>query len=66
MSIKPITPIPRGSDLTDDDLRIPVDDFYEVRNWAAIKMRMGVPELKEELFKALRVRLGRVPQNLSQ
>lgn len=52
--------IPRGQDLTDEDLRLIVDDFYEVRNWAALKMRIkGVPELKEQLFRALQVRLGR-------
>jgi len=54
-------PIPRGADLTDEDLRLIVDDFYEVRNWAALKMRMGVPEMKEHLFQALRARLGRRP-----
>lgn len=53
--------IPRGADLTDEDLRQIVEDFYEVRNWAALKMRMGVPEMKEELFQALRARLGRRP-----
>ena len=53
--------IPRGADLTDDDLRQLVDDFYEVRNWAALQMRMGVPEMKEQLFQALRARLGRRP-----
>lgn len=57
--LKKIEPIPRGADLTDDDLRKIVDDFYEVRNWAALQMRMGVPEMKEQLFKALRARLGR-------
>ncbi len=51
----------RGADLTDDDLRQMVEDVYEVGNWAAVKMRMGVPELKEQLFQALRARLGRRP-----
>ncbi len=51
--------IPRGADLTDDDLRLIVDDFIEVRNWAALKMHLGVPEQKEQLFQALRARLGR-------
>lgn len=60
--IPKITPIPRGADLTDDDLRLFVDDFYEVRNWAALKMRLGVPEMKRHLFEALQVRLGRKPQ----
>ncbi len=55
------TTIPRGADLTDADLRQIIDDFIEVRNWAALKMRMGVPAMKEELFQALRVRLGRRP-----
>lgn len=59
--MKAPTPIPRGADLTDEDLRLIVDDFYEVRNWCALKMRMGVPEMKEHLFQALRVRLGRRP-----
>ena len=53
--------ITRGADLTDDDLRLIVEDFYEVRNWAALRMRMGVPEMKEHLLQALRARLGRIP-----
>lgn len=57
-----ITAIERGKDLTDDDLRQIVEDFYEVRNWAALRMRMGVPEMKEQLFRALEVRLGRRQQ----
>ena len=56
-----IDPIPRGADLTDDDLRLFVDDFYAVRNWAALRMKMGVPEMKEHLFQAMRARLGRRP-----
>ncbi len=56
-----IKQILRGADLTDDDLRQIVEDFYVVRNWAALKMRMGVPEMKEHLFQALRARLGRRP-----
>lgn len=53
--------IPRGADLTDDDLRLLVDDFYTVRNWAALTMHMGVPEQKEHLLQAARARLGRLP-----
>lgn len=54
--------IPRGADLTDDDLRQIVADFYEVRNWAALKMHMRTPEaIKEQCFQALRARLGRRP-----
>ena len=64
MPIEKITPIPRGADLTEDDLWMIVEDFYEVRNWAALRMRMGVPEMKEQLFRALEVRLGRAPQDL--
>lgn len=64
MNFERITPIPRGQDLTDEDLRQIVEDFYEVRNWAALKMRMGVPEMKEHLFRALEVRLGRRAQVL--
>lgn len=52
-------PIPRGQDLTDEDLRLMVEDFYAVRNWAALQMHMGVPEMKEQLFRTLQVRLGR-------
>lgn len=55
------TPIPRGADLTDDDLRLIVDDFYVVRNWAALQMRKGPDVIKEQCFQALRVRLGRRP-----
>ena len=55
-----IRQIPRGADLTDDDLRLIVDDFYVVRNWAALKMHMKTPEvIKEQCFQALRARLGR-------
>jgi hypothetical protein len=53
------TIIPRGADLTDVDLRQFVEDFYQVRNWAALKMHMSVPDMKEHLFRALEVRLGR-------
>lgn len=60
--IATITPIPRGADLTDDDLRIFVEDFILVRNWSALSMRMPVPEMKEQLLRALQVRLGRRPQ----
>jgi hypothetical protein len=56
------TPIPRGADLTEDDLRQIVADFYEVRNWAALKMHMRTPEaIKEQCYQALRARLGRRP-----
>jgi len=60
--IEKIEPINRGLDLTDDDLRLLVDDFYAVRNWAALQMRMGVEPMKEQLFRTLQVRLGRRPQ----
>ncbi len=54
--------IPRGADLTDEDLRLIVDDFYAVRNWAALKMHMRTPgAIKEQCFQALRARLGRRP-----
>ena len=59
--INDIAPIPRGADLTDDDLRLIVDDFYVVRNWAALAMHMGVEDLKEQLFRTIRARLGREP-----
>lgn len=57
--IAKITAIERGKDLTDDDIAVIVDDFYTVRNWAALQMRMGVPEMKHHLREALKVRLGR-------
>ena len=60
--VERIETIPRGADLTDEDLRVLVEDFYEVRNWAALRMHMGVPEMKEQLFRALQVRLGRREQ----
>lgn len=62
MSIEKITTIPRGQDLTDDDLRLIVDDFYVVRNWTALQMRKGPDEIKEQCFRALQVRLGRREQ----
>jgi len=57
--VEKIVPISRGADLTDADLRLIVEDFIVVRNWAALKMRMGVAPMKENLFQALRARLGR-------
>jgi len=60
--VKDVEPIPRGADLTDEDLWTIVDDFYDVRNWAALKMRMKPDQLKQHLFCALQVRLGRRPQ----
>ena len=60
--VEKIIPILRGADLTDADLRLIVEDFYAVRNWAALEMRMGVAPMKEHLFQALRVRLGRREQ----
>lgn len=60
--IEKVAPIPRGADLTDADLRLIVEDFYAVRNWAALQMRMGVAPMKEHLFQTLRVRLGRRQQ----
>lgn len=60
--IEKITPIPRGHDLTDDDLHLLVEDFIEVRNWAALKMHMSAPAMKQQLFRALQVRLGRRKQ----
>ena len=62
--VEKIIPIPRGADLTDADLRLIVEDFYVVRNWAALKMRMGVDPMKEHLFQALRARLGRRSQTI--
>jgi hypothetical protein len=53
--------IQRGADLTDEDLRLIVDDFYATRNWAALRMRKGPEDVKEQCFQALRARLGRRP-----
>ncbi len=53
--------ITRGADLTDEDLRVIVDDFYVVRNWAALRMHKGPSFIKEQCFQALRARLGRRP-----
>lgn len=60
--IRKITPIPRGADLTDDDLALLVEDFYEVRNWCALIVRLGVDDLKRHCLAALKVRLGRSQQ----
>ena len=59
--IKSTDALPRGADLTEADLRLIVDDFVTVRNWAALAMHMSVPDMKEHLYQALRVRLGRRP-----
>lgn len=53
--------IPRGADLTDDDIRLMVEDVYVTRNWAALRMRKQPDEVKEHCFQALRARLGRRP-----
>ena len=54
-----MTKIPRGADLTEDDLRLIVDDFYVVRNWVALSMKKGKEDVKEQCLAALKVRLGR-------
>ena len=59
--IKSTDALPRGADLTEADLRLIVDDFVTVRNWAALAMHMSVPDMKEQLYQALRVRPGRRP-----
>lgn len=54
--------ITRGADLTDEDIRVLAEDAYVTRNWAALKMRIQTPEaIKEQMFQALRARLGRRP-----
>ena len=60
--VQKITSIPRGADLTDADLVQLVTDFYEVRNWAALVMRLGPEGVKARCLVALRVRLGRDAQ----
>ncbi len=60
--IEKITPIPRGQDLTDEDLRHIVQDLYDIRNWASLQVQLSVVEQKEQMFRALEVRLGRRPQ----
>lgn len=66
-TIPTVIPISRGADLTDADLHVIANDFYEVRNWAALQARMGPDGIKDQVVKALRVRLGRDGQvgNLS-
>ena len=61
-AIEAIEVISRGGDLTDDDLRTIVEDMYLVRNWAMLRMRLGVPAQKEQMLRALQVRLGRRQQ----
>ncbi len=61
-AIEKIQPIQRGADLTDDDLRAIVDDFYVVRNWAALQAKMGPDGVKRECLRALECRLGRREQ----
>ena len=63
MTISQITPIPRGADLTDEDFRQLVDDFYVVRNWAALTMHLGPDAVKEQCFRAIQVRFGRREQS---
>jgi len=63
---KQLKPIPRGSDLTEEDLRLIVEDFYVVRNWAALRMRKGPDVIKEQCYRALRARLGRQPLVISE
>lgn len=60
--IAKITPIPRGKDLIEEDLRMIVQDLYEFRNWASLKVQLSVIEQKEQMFRTLEVRLGRRPQ----
>jgi hypothetical protein len=58
--------IPRGADLTEEDLLQIVEDFYVVRNWAALRMRKGPDVIKEQCYRALRARLGRQPLVISE
>ena len=64
-TIEKINPIQRGQDLTDEDLRHIVQDLYDIRNWASLQVQLSVVEQKEQMFRALEVRLGRRPQILS-
>lgn len=61
-AIEKITPIPRGQDLTDEDLRHIVQDLYDIRNWASLQVQLSVVEQKEQMFRSLEVRLGRRTQ----
>ena len=61
MSERTLQQIPRGADLTDDDLRQIVRDVCEVRNWAALSMHLKPDAVREQCFQALRARLGRRP-----
>lgn len=36
-------PIPRGADLTEDDLKLIVDDFVVVRNWGLCRPGWTMP-----------------------
>nr|WP_323779598.1 hypothetical protein [Amylibacter sp.] len=61
-TIEKITPISRGQDLTEEDLRMIVQDLYDIRNWASLQVQLSVVEQKEQMFRTLEVRLGRRPQ----
>lgn len=61
-AIEKITPITRGADLTEEDLRHIVQDLYDIRNWASLQVQLSVVEQKEQMFRTLEVRLGRRPQ----
>lgn len=50
--------IPRGADLTEDDIRILAEDTIAV-SWWCMRNRVKRPQQAEQVRQALRVRLGR-------
>lgn len=52
--------IPRGADLTDEDLHVLAGDAVETTLWA-MRNRIRRPEWTNQIRESLRARLGRRP-----
>ena len=52
--------IPRGADLTEEDLDVLADDAVTV-SWWCMRNRIKRPQQKAQVREALRARLGRRP-----
>lgn len=54
------TPIPRGADLTAEDIALLADDAIAV-SWWCMRNRIKRPDQAEQVRRALEARLGRRP-----
>lgn len=57
--------IPRGADLTEEDIALIAEDVCAV-TWWCMRMRIKRPDQAEQVKKAIEARLGRRPLVLSE